>query len=269
MQFLIVITDHMELIYCTFTISVSIALILQCIGCLDVALFRYEQILLKMRHNYKAIDKTIENTISRGFSLIDLNQAVNNMFGSFIFSEYGFNLFYTTFGIYFSTTIIKVYSNEQGGIDKLVLFFGSFSIMLVLISIGRIYILQAKGQEICNRYAKIRQHLQITSITFAGKLEFKEQRRLEVLISHFSATPSPVRPWDVFNMNTANFVSVGGIIITYLVVLLQFKLNEPIHNIRGLNMTLADVPKFLGNRTLGELRNILSNTNNTFINFGL
>ena len=141
--------------------------------------------------------------------------------------------------------------------------------MLVLISIGRIYILQAKGQDLCNKYARIRQNLEMTSISFAGKLELKEQRQLKFLISHFSATSSPVRPCDVFNMNTANFVSVGGLIITYLVVLMQFKLNDPIHNIRGLNMTLADVPKFLGNRTLGELRDILSNMNNTFINIEL
>ena len=137
--------------------------------------------------------------------------------------------------------------------------------MLVLISIGRIYILQAKGQDLCNKYARIRRNLEMTSISFAGKLELKEQRQLEVLISHFSTTSSPVRPCDVFNMNTANFVSVGGLIITYLVVLLQFKLNDPILNTRGLNMTLADVPKFLGNRTLGELRDILSHTNNTYL----
>ena len=231
-----------------------------------MALFQYEQILLKLRPSYKAIDKNIENTISRGFSLIELNQVVNNMFGSFIIIEYGFNLFYTTFGIYFTTTITKIYNNEQGGIDQLVLLFASLSFMGVLISIGRIYILQAKGQDLCNRYARIRQNLEVTSISFAEKLELKEQRQLEVLISHFSATSSPVRPCDVFNMNTANFVSVGGLIITYLVVLLQFKLNDPIHNIRGLNLTLADVPKFLGNGgTLGELRDILSNTNNTLI----
>ena len=83
-----------------------------------------------------------------------------------------------------------------------------------------------------------------------------------MLISHFSATTSPVRPCDVFNMDTANFVSVGGLIITYLIVLLQFKLGDSNDT---MNMTLADVPKFLGNRTVTELLDFLRNNNNTYV----
>ena len=215
------------------------ALALQCIGCLDRALFKYEQITLTRRQTSKAIDESIENSISRGFSLIELNSAVNKMFGGLILAEYGLNLFYTIFGIFFATSIIDVYNTDQGGIDIIVLCFASFSITYVLISIGRIYMFQAKGQDLCDKYARIRSSLESASISFAEKLDLKEQRQLEVLISHFSAASAPIRPCDVFNMNTSNFVSVGGLIITYLVVLLQFKLTDRDHDIRE-NMTLAD-----------------------------
>ena len=188
------------------------------------------------------------------------------MFGGLILAEYGLNLFYTTFGIYFSTTIIDVYNTDLGCVDKLVLFFASFSIMLVILSISRIYILQARGQHLSNKYARIRQNLENILITFADKLERKEERQLEVLISHFSATTSPIRPCDVFNMDTANFVSVGGLIITYLIVLLQFKLGDSNDT---MNMTLADVPKFLGNRTVTELLDFLRNNNNTYVDINL
>ena len=239
----------------------AIALALQCIGCLDLALFHYKKITSRMRESCNTKEKSIGYIISRGFSLIELNQTTNNMFGGLIMAEYGFNLFHTTYGIYFSTTIIHVYNQEQDCIDKLVLFFCTFSFVLALLSIVRMYILQAKGQHLSNKHARIRQNLESISIRFAGKLERKEERQLEVLISHFSATTSPIRPYAVFNMDTANFVSVGGLIITYLIVLLQFKLGDPKHT-NMLNMTLADVPTFLGNKTLQELRDLMINQNN-------
>ena len=244
-----------------YFISVALALTLQCIGCWDRALYQYEQITFKLKQGYK---NNVVCIISRGLHFIELNQIVNNVFGGFILAEYGLNLFYTTFGIYFSTTIIKVYNTELGCIDKLVLFFASYSIMLVILSVSRIYILQAKGQCLSNKYARIRQNLEHISINFADKLERKEEKQLEVLISHFSAPSSPVRPCDVFNMDAANFVSVGGLIITYLIVLLQFKLGDS-NDRSGLNMTLADVPKFLGNRTVTELLELLRNKNGTLI----
>ena len=238
----------------------ALALTLQCIGCWDRALYQYEQITLKWN---QSPENKVACLISRGFPFIELNQIVNNMFGGLILAEYGLNLFYTTFGIYFSTTIIDVYNTDLGCVDKLVLFFASFSIMLVILSISRIYILQARGQRLSNKYARIRQNLENILITFADKLERKEERQLEVLISHFSATTSPIRPCDVFNMDTANFVSVGGLIITYLIVLLQFKLGDSNDT---MNMTLADVPKFLGNRTVTELLDLMRNNNATIIN---
>ena len=257
-------TERTKKCFSSYFISVAIALTLQCIGCWDRALYQYEQITFKLKQGYGYKNNCV-CIISRGLHFIELNQIVNKVFGGFILAEYGLNLFYTTFGIYFSTTIIKVYNTELGCIDKLVLFFASYSIMLVILSVSRIYILQAKGQCLSNKYARIRQNLEHISINFADKLERKEERQLEVLISHFSAPcSSPVRPCDVFNMDAANFVSVGGLIITYLIVLLQFKLGDS-NDGSGLNMTLADVPKFLGNRTVTELLELLRSKNGTLI----
>ena len=210
-------------------------------------------------------ENNVDCIISRGLPFIELKQIVNKMFGCLILAEYGLNLFYTTFGIYFSITVINVYNTELGSIDMLVLFFSSYSIMLVILSISRIYIFQAKGQCLSNKYARIQQNLDHISINFADKLARKQEKKLEVLISHFSAACSPVRPCDVFNMDAANFVSVGGLIITYLIVLLQFKVGESNDN-NGLNMTLADVPQFLGNRTVSELLELMRSKNTTFIN---
>ena len=60
------------------------------------------------------------------------------------------------------------------------------------------------------------------------------------------------------DMDAANFVSIGGLILTYLIVLMQFKLGTPDDTL-GLNMTLSDLPIFLENRTIEDLRNLMNN----------
>ena len=57
---------------------------------------------------------------------------------------------------------------------------------------------------------------------------------------------------------TANFVSIGGLILTYLIVLMQFKLGTTDDTV-GLNMTLSDLPIFLENRAIDDLRNLMNN----------
>ena len=243
--------------------SVAIALALQCLGCWDRALNKFEQVTFKLKQSGMLKCPT-NNIIGRGLSFIDLNEVMNRMFGGLLVLEYGYDLFNTTLGLYFSTTILNIYNFKLGYIDQVVLFFASFSIMLVIISIRRLYLFQAEGQSLTNKYARIRQNLEHISIHLADNLERKEERQLEVLISHFSC-PCPVRPWDIFNMNSANFVSVGGLIITYLIVLMQFKLGNS-NDTGVLNMTLSDVPKFLGNRTIQELLDVMRSNNNTLIN---
>ena len=61
-------------------------------------------------------------------------------------------------------------------------------------------------------------------------------------------------PWH----DTANFVSIGGLILTYLIVLMQFKLGTP-DAITGLNMTLSDLPIYLQNNTIEDFKNLMSN----------
>ena len=64
--------------------------------------------------------------------------------------------------------------------------------------------------------------LHIEYINFRSKIVLDHP--VKVLIARYSATTtSPMRPCDVFNMNAANFVAIGGIILTYIIVLLQFK----------------------------------------------
>ena len=238
----------------------AFGLSMQCIGSLDLALEKYEHMTKKksLMCNGGSQDESNENIISKGFSLYLLVKQANNVFGGIILMQYGFSLFFATFGIYFSTTIFKVYNKELGRINEMVLAFSMANIVTVIFMIYKIFMMQAKGQALCCHFAAIKDNLEGILMVFAKQLDSEEEKKLEVLISRFSTKSSPIRPCDVFDVNTASFVSISGIIITYLIVLLQFKLNaKPMDN--PMNITLADLPTLLENKTIEDLQSLVQN----------
>jgi hypothetical protein len=52
-----------------------------------------------------------------------------------------------------------------------------------------------------------------------------DRNHFDILIERFSK-PAPIPPKDVFNMNWASGVSIAGLIVTYMIVLLQFKFRD-------------------------------------------
>ena len=56
-------------------------------------------------------------------------------------------------------------------------------------------------------------------------LTSEEQTRIGILISQFEGA-TPLRPRDFFDVNYSTGGSILGLIITYLIVLMQFKLSE-------------------------------------------
>ena len=241
--------------------SVAFGLAMQCLSCLEIALAKFDH-LTKKKYMICAIggadDLSNENIISKGLCLHDLVKRANNMFGGILLYQYGHSLFFATFGIYFSTTILKVYIEEINWINEMVLMFSLANIIMVIFKIYKIYMMQAKGQVLCNHFASIKDNLENISLVFARNLDFEDERKLRVLISRFSTTSSPIRPCDVFDMNTASFVSISGIILTYLIVLLQFKLSVNTYE-NPTNVTLSDLPSLLENMTIADLEALVQN----------
>ena len=58
-----------------------------------------------------------------------------------------------------------------------------------------------------------------------GLLNHEEMSQLDVLITRYS-NPGPMRPLDMFNLNFASAASTAGLLLTYLIVLMQFRAGE-------------------------------------------
>ena len=58
-----------------------------------------------------------------------------------------------------------------------------------------------------------------------GQLNQEEKCQLDVLITRYS-NPGPIRPLDIFNLNFASAASTAGLLLTYLIVLMQFRAGD-------------------------------------------
>ena len=56
-------------------------------------------------------------------------------------------------------------------------------------------------------------------------LDLPSKSYLEVTIERYSRS-SPIRPMDTFDLNSGSAMSIAGLLLTYLIVLLQFKVSD-------------------------------------------
>ena len=72
----------------------------------------------------------------------------------------------------------------------------------------------------------VRHYAQIkTNLQNAMLLDLPSKSHLEVTIERFTR-PSPIRPMDMFDLNYASAMSIFGLLLTYLIVLFQFKASD-------------------------------------------
>ena len=155
----------------------ALAVVLQCIGCLGLALSRYEE--FTKENTLRKDEETVGAIIARGFALFDLVKLANNMFGNMIMVQYAVNLFFTTFGIYFSTCVFNVYTSQNGQVNEFLLIFCIANIALVVLSLYQLYIMQDKGQKLCDHFNGIRENLEATSINLSRSLDPEKDKQLQ------------------------------------------------------------------------------------------
>ncbi len=94
----------------------------------------------------------------------------------------------------------------------------------------RISSLQSVGQRLCDRFSAVRYALAEWKMASFETLSDQQRSQVEALASggagpsSFFARPAPLCPMDIFSLNRASAASVTGLVVTYMVVLLQMKL---------------------------------------------
>ena len=128
-------------------LSVSIAIVHQCLGCLNDLLVQFSNLLdTNAGFNFSHVSKI-------GRILADLTDKADTMFGGFIVTDLFMNLLNGVISIFLAVGMAGIYGDKVT--PGSVLFSISF-LMLTIFSVYRIYFLQKFGQNIANSFSTIR-----------------------------------------------------------------------------------------------------------------
>jgi len=213
---LVIIACHSLSFICAYlpVKSASSVLVLQILHCLEEGLDSYA------RMTESANAGNAQFLAEVGMDLDSLLEGANADLGGLIIAEYVSSLFSAVYGIFFSTTLASVF--YQGEWQWAIFLFSLYNVVLSVIFILRLVGFQRIGQKMQNHCARIKIDLQNTLLR---ELPSKARHHMEVAVERFSK-PAPIRPLDVFNLNLASGASIVGLILTYIIVLLQFKVSE-------------------------------------------
>ena len=79
----------------------------------------------------------------------------------------------------------------------------------------------------CEDVAEARERIQRMRMDNAKRLTAEETLEVDTLVDWLSfSSRAPIRPMDVFDMNYSSGASIMGLILTYMIILLQFKVSE-------------------------------------------
>ena len=167
--------------------------------------------------NGHALNKLLHD----GAIIISLCEQAEQLLGPITLTLYFLHLILSACGIFFATSL------PQGLLSKhyLLIAHGICNLLMSICSIYILYNLQRAGQKLCDSFARVNKSLHGLYICEADILSIKQKAKFDILMVRYSNI-APMRPMDVFNLNRASGFSIGGLLLTYIIVLLQFKTGE-------------------------------------------
>ena len=179
--------------------------------------------LCSYKRNIQAIIKAKEldesstfKTINNGFTLLDLARQANDMFGKVLALDYISVMIMNIVGIFASLSMVTAFSNTEPALICLSI----SGFFIVILNMIKLYSYTHIGQALSKAYFDINNGLE--ELLLLDGIRGRLRRELELLVHRFSIT-SPIRPLDMFDMNSANFAVILNIMLTYVVILMQFK----------------------------------------------
>jgi hypothetical protein len=165
-----------------------------------------------------------ENMLATGFDIFDLLYEFEESFGVYLFIEVGYCIAYLVIGIFFSFGIAGALSTEKGWLNSR-LFMAANHICCTIISLIKILLLLSHGQKLTIYMKKTKKMLETVYMENMEYFDESTTARMNILIDNF-ATISPIRPLDSFNLNWSTGIAACGVLMTYIVVLLQFRISD-------------------------------------------
>ena len=155
--------------------------------------------------------------ICNGFRLVEVVKKLDNTFAGMVTNTYFICILITTGAIYSSTSIFL------GEFRTSLLLFSASMLSVACLCIARLIWITSFGQNLSNTMKECGYHLDRFKF-YDKKIEEKEIELLRQDVKYHSE--SPITPFSCFSLSNNTLLGALGTIITYLIVLLQFKVSE-------------------------------------------
>ena len=156
----------------------------------------------------------------------DVLEKINVCFSGMLFCYYGGNLLIATSSFYSATNYLFI-----SEFSALSLSMGLMSAICFILYMGRLYILTTSAHLIGQEMTLLKKAMK--GVFFKSSQDWSiEQRKKEILNEKFDTmidrygNNAPISPYGYFSINGGSLLSALATIITYLIVLIQFKISE-------------------------------------------
>ena len=157
--------------------------------------------------------------IEAGFQLEDITRHVNRMLEPFLLLHFSISLMQTVLNLYGTSSILFYELKPLTYYMCLTYCFWSLSMVSV------IYFVCESGQRLCDRRKEMKYNLEVACQGINSNMDEEQKEDKSLLLDRLSHT-DPLSPYDYFDVNNACFLSICSTVITYLIVLTQFKVSE-------------------------------------------
>ena len=156
--------------------------------------------------------------VSNGFVMVAAVKKLSVTFSGMIMNTYFVCVLVTTCAIYSSSSIILLREFTTG-----LLLYSTSMFLMACLYMARLVWLTSVGQNLSNSMKKCCYQLD----RFKPNDKKIDERELELLRQDIRYhSESPIAPFSFFSLSNSTLLGAFGTIVTYLIVLLQFKMSE-------------------------------------------
>ena len=167
--------------------------------------------------NGKKLDEnTMSEIVDNGFTLLELARHANVIYGKVLAIDFISVMIMDVVGIFTCLALNTAIGNSNPAHIGLCI----AGFFIVILNMIKLYSYTRIGQALSEVYSEI--HERMDKLLLLDGISIKQRRELKFLVKRFSVR-APIRPLDMFDMNSANFAVISNIMMTYVIILMQFK----------------------------------------------
>lgn len=175
--------------------------------------------LSKYKEEIKAAKRS-DRIIQVGYRLQKTVGQMNESFSGILLLEHAASVICVITSAFSSVGLVAMALNRELVLGQL--FLGLQALLSTGFSMVRRHNLTKGGDNLAKVYSGIRTELQDHIVREVPNLDQATRTHLDILVDRFTSE-SPISPLGCFNMNYSSAMSMDGVVLTYIIVLMQFR----------------------------------------------